>query len=193
MNQRRIILIDATPESIVPTYTQNPLFQTWLDCFDNMGRALEFIAEPRPPYCLDVFLARDHIEDDVQLPGTNDPAVPILELFCGLNTILHVTILCPDDDTDLERIMRGLITDPRMLKDPVAQTNIPSYICQQGMQYLQEKNVYHVNNNEVHLTENIQRDIDELYNYLRDILNDQDRRLRALQEAFSNKPGEEPS
>jgi hypothetical protein len=192
MTQRQLVLIDATQESIARSFAQNPIFQTWLNCYDDIEEALKFINRITLPYTINVFVARDNVIDEVQLPGTNGPTRPLLEIFCDLETILHVTILCPDSDTDLEQVIRGHIISPRMLKDPVSKNNLHSYICTEGIQYLNEQ-IERARTNEIHLMSNLRQNLDELMKYFIKVIDDRKPILDAIEEKYSNKPGEEPS
>jgi hypothetical protein len=192
MTQRQLVLIDATQESIARSFAQNPIFQTWLNCYDDIEEALKFINRITLPYSINVFVARDNIIDEVQLPGTNGPTRRLLQIFCDLETILHVTILCPDSDTDLEQVIRGHIISPRMLNDPVSKNDLQIYICTEGIKYLNEQ-IWRTSTNEIHLMSNLRKNLYELMEYLNKLMNDQKPMLDAIEEKYSNKPGEEPS
>ena len=193
MNQRYFVLIDTTQESIAPTFRQNPIFNTWLNSYDTLAEALEFIVGIRPAQSLNIFVARDNILDNVQLPGTNGPMRTLIETFCGLNTIQHVTILCPTTNIELEQQIHGLITDLRLLNNPVSINGLHMCLCTTGIQHLTEQISYRISTGEIQLIGNLRRNIGELMEYCKDAMNDQNRMLDTVEEAHSNRPGAEPS
>jgi hypothetical protein len=193
MAQRHFVFIDATRESLARSFAENPIFQTWLHSYDNIQEALEFINGINLPYSIDIYVARDNILDEVLPSGTNGPIRTLLRTFCDLRTILHVTIFCPNLNTDLVQQARSIITDPRMLKDAISIMNLHSNICKEGIQYWGEEITRCIRTNEIHLISNLQRNIDELMEYSNRITNDRRKMIDTMEEAHSNKLGEEPS
>lgn len=193
MESKYIVFVDATFESHVPFFRQSNLFNSWLQTFDNMSEFLRFIKQITKPYSLEIYIARDHILDDGLPTSNNGPAQTLIETFCRLKTVQHVSIVLPELNDDLEQQYARLIPDPRLIKDIISTVNLHSSMCSRGINHLQQEIIRCQQNQEIHLIENLIQNIDDLKDYLGEIINDQKRRLEPVQEAYSNKSSEEVS
>jgi hypothetical protein len=191
--RRRHIFIDATLESQAPVFHQNGIFNTWLHSYDNVPDALRSIREITLPYSTQVYVARDNILDNVPPLNPNDPTRTLLDTLCDLQTVQNVSVFCPTINTDIEPQIRSILPDKRLLRDVVSVINLHGYMCREGIQYFKEEIGHCIVRNEIHLISNLIQNVDDLMEYSRRVREDQKRRLDALQEEYSNKPGEEPS
>jgi hypothetical protein len=192
MALRHFIFLDATQESQAPFFAERPIFQTWLRSYNNVPEALQSISKITLPYSIQVYMARDNILDDGLPSDANGPMRTLIETFCGLRTIQHVSIFCPTVNTDLEQQIRSIIPDPRLIKNVISAIDLHCYMCTEGITYFREEIRRCRCTKDVHLIPNFQRNIDELMEYLQRVTNDQRPILDALVEERSNQPGEQP-
>jgi hypothetical protein len=190
---RHHIFIDATLESQAPFFHQNGTFNTWLHSYDNVPDALQSIKELAVPYSILVYVARDNILDDVPPLNPNDRTRTLLDTLCDIQTVQHVSVLCPTINTDIEPQIRSILADKRLLRDVVSVINLHGYMCREGIRHFEGQITRYIDRNEIHLISNLIQNLDDLMEYSRRVLDDQKRRLDALQEEYSNKQGEEPS
>ena len=193
MSDRHFIFIDATTESHAPFFAQSPLFQPWLHSYGNVQQALEYISQIRPPYDVEVYLARDNILDDVPSSDTNGPTRTLLQTLCDSTAILHVCIFCPEINTDLLNQFRKVIPNPRLIKEVLSAVNLHTYICTEGISHFNSQITRLLGTEEIHLIPNLVRIRDELMAYLKRLLDNQKQKIDDMVEAHSNKPSEESS
>ena len=190
--RRTFILIDATQESQAPFFAQNPAFQTWLKSYNNIPEALQCITQIPLALSIQVYVARDNILDDGLPSPINSQIRNLLDTLCDIESVRHITILCPTISTDLEEQIRSNMSNPRTLKDVVSIINLHSHMCKEGIQYFQEEQSYCIASPEMNLLPNLQRNMDVLMACWMKAMSDQKKVIDALQEAHSNKPGDEP-
>ena len=190
MSQRHFVLIDATLKSQGPFFAQNPMFKTWLHSFTNISEALQYISEISSPYSIEVYMASDHMSGD-GLPDTNGQKRTLIQTFCDLQTIRHVSIFVSTINVDLDHQILTLIPQSSSLKNVVSVANLQHYMCTEGIYYFTEQIHYRIGTNDVHLIPNLQGHRNELMKYLEHIINGQNKVVEALTNVSSNQLNEQ--
>jgi hypothetical protein len=193
MPDRYFILIDATPESQAPFFARSPVFQPWLRSVNNIPEALEFIRQIELPYSINVYLARDNTLDDGLPADTTGEIRTLIQTLCDLDSVLHLTVYCPEINTTLEQQFRSVIRSPRLIKAVISVVSLHAYMCREGISYFEEEQNRCLATNQAHLTRNLGENIDELMAYLKKLIQDRKKIHETLVEEHSNKPSEESS
>lgn len=193
MDKKRIIFLDATPESKALQFKENPLFSLWLHCFNNISDGLKFIDQNPLSRGTDVYLARDNIYDNVSSESNASSMRPLLKLLEDLPAIRHVIIFSPPPIDDNEVEINTILDQSRVLDDVISIDNLQCHMCTKGIGYLQRLIEHHTKTEAVHLTENVMQNIIDLRKHLETLIDEQRQRLDPIQTEHSNKPGEQPS
>ena len=182
-------MIDATLGSQAPFFAQNSMFKTWLRSFNNIPEALQYISEITVPSSIEVYMASDHILDD-GLTDASGQKRTLIQTFCDLQTIRHVSIFVPAISVELDHQILTLIPQPRSLKNVVSVANLHHYMCTEGIYYFTEEIHYRIGANDVHLIPNLQEHRNELMKYLEHVINGQNKMIEVLTNAPSNQLNE---
>lgn len=193
MTSKYLLFVDATLESHAPFYNQSNLFNSWLRSYNDISEFLQFINPITEPYCIEIIIARDNIFD-VGLPLSNNTQIPtLIEMFCQLKTVKHVSIFHSELNNDLERQFAKVISDPRLIKTTISLVDLRAYMCCEGINYLEAEITRCQSRNEIHLIDNLQKNIDDLKDYLGALIDNRRQQFLPVEEAYSNKPGEQAS
>lgn len=190
MSSQHFVLLDATLESQATFFAKDSRFTCWLRSYDKISDALDFIATVTQQNSIEIYVARDNILDAVQLP--NNAPRQLIDIFSDSMTINHVTIFTPSINIDVERQIWSLIRDRRLIKKIIPVINLHGYMCTEGTQYFDSEINVAIRNRTTHLTRNLQQSSDDLLKYFNELKENQRRIIENMQEAHSNKPGEQP-
>jgi len=192
MAEKYFIFLDATLESQARFFAETPVFQTWLHSYNNIADALQFISQIPLQNSIQIYMPRDNILDDGLPSDTNGQTRTIIETFCDLRTIRHVSVFSPNINTELEQQIPTIISDRRLIRDVISVTDLHPYMCREGIQWFNEEISRCISKNEAHLIPNLQRNIDELMEYLKKTIDDRKPLLEALVEERSNQLSQQP-
>ena len=192
MDRSYIVFIDTSPTSPVLTLTNNPLFNRWLHAFNNIPQALDFLIANSRPYATDVYVAKDDILENGLAQPNGGPMRTLLETFDHLQSIRHIVVFSSENVDEIHVQILSILNDKRLLKKTIRVNDLECHLCKAGIEYLQEVIDHYVETEQTHLTEDLQQNIRDLEGQLRRHRDDQERRLQDLQEAHTNRPGQQP-
>ena len=193
MNRRRVVFIDTTPNSQALQFRENPLFNSWLQSFNNIPAALTFIQQNPSPYATDVYLAKDNILDDGLPEPLNGRMRTLIRTLDELQSIKHITVFTSDKPTDISVEIRCILSTQRTLEDVIPTDNLECHMCRKRMGYLQQSIDDYIDTEEAHLIDNILRDITDLHEHMGRLINNLRQRVDPILETHSNRPGQQPS
>lgn len=191
-NEQNFVLIDATLESHANFFAESPIFQPWLHSYNNIPDALTFIDQIRLECSIDVYIARDNILDDVLSSQASNQTRPLIQVLNDLETIHSVVVFTPTMNTeDSKPHIRSVINDPRLLRKVISVVSLRRFMCTEGINYYDQRIDNCVAKKETHLIEIFLQNRNDLWSYQKQLKEDQERKLEALQEEHSNKPSED--